>query len=175
MNSVVIFASIVFAAILLAVAVTYLRWRREYDDLTAADLKQKADLLLRRGHDGGFMVISERRSGRFVQLRKYVHRKGEFGLELGFPNAPWSATYYDRVLKLIEDDAIPVVVQPTNDAPVTEFLLADFGRDTERLASIVSRIFYEIFDTPKDRRFRVKAEGIDAKDVLVDTPTQAQH
>jgi hypothetical protein len=85
---------LMFGAVLYVIGASYLRWKRLYDNLKAGDLKTVADLLLRSGREGGFIVITEKGSGRFVQFRKYIHRKGEFGLELGFPKAPWSETYY---------------------------------------------------------------------------------
>jgi hypothetical protein len=170
MTALTVVAIIVCALIALVAVMSYVRWRREYDEQTLAGVKQKADVLLRRGYESGFMIVSDRQSNRFVQFRKYIHRKGEFGLELGFPRAPWSTKYYDRVRQLIEAEGLPLVVQPTNDSPVTEFLLADFGRDTDRLVSVIGRIFHEILAMPSQQTFRIRPKGIAAQDVLVDTP-----
>ena len=174
MTAFTVVATIVCGLIALVVVMSCVRWRREYDKQTIADVKHKADLLLRRGYEGGFMIVTDRQSDRFVQFRKYIHRKGEFGRELGFPRAPWSAKDYDRVSQLLRAEGLPIVVQPTNDSPVTEFLLVDFGRDTGRLVSIIARIFHEIFETPRDRTFRVRSAGIAARDVLVDSPRHTE-
>lgn len=78
--------------------------------LTLADVRAQADLLLRRGYEGGVMIVTDVPSDRFVQFKKYIHRKGEFGLELGFPKAPWSLSYYDDVVTLVERQGIPFVL-----------------------------------------------------------------
>ena len=36
----------------------------------------------------GFVVITDKNSERFIQFRKYILRKGEYGLELEFPEVP---------------------------------------------------------------------------------------
>lgn len=172
MTTLTVVAMIVCGFVTLVAVMSYVQWRREYDEQTIADVKHKADRLLRRGYEGGFMIVSERQSDRFVQFRKYIHHRGEFGLELGFPRAPWSTKYYDRVLQLVETEGLPVVVQPTNDSPVTEFLFADFGRDTDRLAFVIGRIFHDIFAMPQQQTFRIRPKGLAAQDVLVDSPRE---
>jgi hypothetical protein len=126
---------------------------------TLPDVKANADRLLRGGAEGEFLTVTDPESERFVQFRKYVHGKDELGLELGFPRAPWSEKYYDDVLKLVEAETLPLVLQPTNDSPVTEFLLVDFGMDTRRLVITIARIFHEIFGVPSARRFRLSGDA----------------
>ena len=126
-----------------------------YRPLPAAEIPNRLARLLRKGRDGEFLVIQDVASERFVQIRKYADGPGHSGLSFDFPRAPWSAMYYDQVQSRMERDGIRFALQPTLDAPVTEFLQVDCGRDLELATTVVDRVLFDVFGIPRDGRFRV--------------------
>lgn len=127
----------------------------ELRPLPASAIPDRLEWLLRCGDDGEFLVIGDLATERFVQLRKYVHGPGDYGLSFDFPRAPWSAKYYDELQSQTEHDGTHFVLQPTLDAPVTEFLQLDCGRDIELARRVVDRVLFDIFQVARDQRFRI--------------------
>jgi hypothetical protein len=80
--TVIVCVAAIIGAVLVMAMVTYRRRRRTYDSLTLADVRAQADLLLGRGYEGAVMVVTDIPSARFVQFKKYIHRKGSSGSNL---------------------------------------------------------------------------------------------
>jgi hypothetical protein len=131
------------------------------------ELPRCLDTLLRRGYDGGHVLITAPGGSPFVQFRKYLTPDGGYGLCLGFPRAPWSEPFYDDVMKqAIALGADPEII-PTGEEPVTEFLEVDTGDRVELASSIASAILVDVFGLEETSRVRVTFHSVSPSDVDV--------
>jgi hypothetical protein len=129
------------------------------------ELRRYLDALLRRGYDGGHVLITAPDGSPFVQFRKYITPDGGYGLCLGFPRAPWSEPFYDEVMKqVIALGANPEII-PTGEQPVTEFMEVDTGDRVELAESIASTILVDIFGLEDTTSVRVTFHNISPNDV----------
>ena len=96
--------------------------------------------LLKRGYDGGFLLINISNTKRFLQVRKYINAPGKYGIELAFPKAPWSIPYFDSVCALCDRNGQPyTIAQDKFNGPLS-FLYADFGKDVEKAFFMIREI-----------------------------------
>ena len=155
---------------ILAMAVIRARRRAQQDDnRTLPEVAVYLETLLRRGHNRAFIIITDVPTDVFVQFAKYIRPEREIGLQLGFPRAPWSESFYERLQSFLDRHRIPFSIQPTGDEPVTEMLHVDCQRDVQQAVFLVERIFRDVFNVPTSHRFRVRGEGMSFKDELIDT------
>jgi hypothetical protein len=124
--------------------------------------------LLKRGYDGGFIIIEDMKSEKFIQFAKYVRENGNIGLESSFPRAPWSEKYYEKLKDFLRSQNIPFLAQPVTSDPVTEFIDIDCHSDIDLAVRLVEGIFCNVFQV-RELSFRVRGENISAKDELVDS------
>lgn len=121
---------------------------------TLGELNSYLAILMRRGYDGGYLLIHEpaghRGRRRFVQFRKYITSPGRFGIEFSFPDAPWSHEYFEDVRTFVEEIGCPIRHEQVHGADTVGFLNVDLARDVETGARIASHIMTEIFRVPVD-------------------------
>jgi hypothetical protein len=103
------------------------------------ELQKYLAILLRRGYDGGFMVIREAQGDRFLQFAKYIRPGGEYGLEFSFPQAPWSAEYHAKVKEHVEGLRLPARRTQMASGEVREFLEVDCGQNLELAEALALR------------------------------------
>jgi len=170
--------TIVWAAVVLAVFVVATgvirawastrRWLKKYSAMNAEALAAQYQILLKRGRDGAVLVVSHEATNRFVQFRKYIHAPGDYGLSFDFPRAPWSERYYAEFKARLEQAGRQFMLQPTNDSPVTEFILVDCARDLGLCRALAEMVLFEVFALPPESRFKVTAEDISFKDEAIE-------
>jgi hypothetical protein len=132
-------------------------------------LRVAIEALLRRGYNGGFLVIKVPYSSKFVQLRKYIHSPGKYGIELGFPRAKWSEMYFDDVFAYCKRAGLqPVLKDEIWRNSTMEFIYADFGRDIDMAHSCILYILIEILRVNEKKGFYALLERGSTKDILVD-------
>jgi hypothetical protein len=134
----------------------------------ATDLGPYLDRLLRRGYNGSFVLIEEPGTGRFVQFAKYIKRKGDIGLELGFPRTTWSEPYFRNLQEYLVANDIPFKRQPVATPPTTEYLDVDCGTDTAKAFRIADAILTSMFQTPPSTRLKVRFSHLALYDELID-------
>jgi hypothetical protein len=106
------------------------------------DLDRFLEVLLRRGQPDGFMVVrpsSAREEEPFVQFAKRVDRARPARLELAFPLASWSETYFGPLERALAAADIQYTVQPTSSAGVVRAYLyapVDTVEEAHRIALI---------------------------------------
>ncbi|MFQ5846382.1 MAG: hypothetical protein ACE5IQ_01770 [Candidatus Methylomirabilales bacterium] len=139
-----------------------------HKNVTLPQIRVHLHALLKRGYDGGFIIIEDMKSEKFVQYAKYIKDKGNIGLELSFPRASWSETYYEKLKDFLRSQNIPFRVQPVDSETVTEFIDIDCHSNIELALHLVEGIFCNIFHI-EDPSFRVRGENISARDELIDS------
>lgn len=121
--------------------------------------------LLRQGYDGGFLVINRYRASPFVQLRKYIHGIGDYGIELAFPLADWAEPYRAKLEEILKELGLEYELQ---DNRGLLFIYVDFERDVALAHSVVVAILTRVFSWSKDTRCFTLMENADPRDVLID-------
>jgi len=89
---------------------------------------------------------------KFLQFRKYIKSRSNVGLEFGFPLAPWSGEYYEKVKESLERKDIDYSIAGTNERVVTEFLLIDLRQDVEKGIEVARLILREVFGLRPDEK-----------------------
>jgi hypothetical protein len=89
-------------ALILFVPVAVVIWRviqirreteRQWENLDANGIHRGLEMLLKRGYDGGFAIVTEQGIDRFLQFRKYIRAPGDFGIHMHFPRTTWSELF----------------------------------------------------------------------------------
>jgi hypothetical protein len=121
--------------------------------------------LLKRGYDGGLLVIEIGLLGRrFLQLRKYIHAPGDYGIELGFPRATWSRKLFPQIEAFYSKFGIKYKIQRNNGM---DFLYVDFGRDLALAHRCIRKMLADIFGVQERTKLFAKLENASSKDELI--------
>jgi len=134
-------------SLLLLGAILYHYGKRPYRHKRAAadDLGKLFKVLLYRGYDGGLMFIEAPGRKRFLQFRKYIKSKSNVGIEFGFPLAPWSGEYYEKLKESLERREIDYSIAGAGGRVTTEFLLIDLQQDVGKGVEVARLILGEVF------------------------------
>jgi hypothetical protein len=124
--------------------------------------------LLKRGYDGGFLVIDISRSKYFIQLRKYINTPGDYGIELCFPNAKWSSQFFDKLIAFCIKEGIEYSIAKESANGSLEFLYIDFDKDSNRAHNYVKKILQEIFELDVNTKLFIRLENATLEDELID-------
>jgi len=127
--------------------------RRVNDDLS----KFFKDLLYY--YKRGFLVIEAPNKHRFIQFRIYM-RDGKTGIEFGFPLAPWSEKYYERLKTVLYDQGIDHEFQPTGEDIVVSFIMVDFDQDWAKAMEFARMVLLEVFGMRPGDRIRVSLNDL---------------
>jgi hypothetical protein len=106
-------------------------------------------------------------SDRFVQFAKYILENGEYGIWLGFPRAPWSQPYYDKLREELRRADFELETQETGEKVVSEFTLVDCGADVERAMQLVEIVFVRVFGSGPAVRLSVRAQDVSPREEVV--------
>ena len=126
----------------------YRRIMREWSGLAESRVAAGLHLFLKRGYEGATVILTDRKSGRFIQFRKYINAPAEFGMEMHFPRAEWSQPFYRGVQDVLQRHKVEFARVPLTDAPIVEVIHADFGRNADIAAQVTCDIVREVFGLP---------------------------
>ncbi len=124
--------------------------------------------LLRRGFDGGILLIDVANTDYFIQLRKYIVAPGNYGIELCFPNSEWSYHFFQKLRRTCDDEKIKYSITGKTDGNPIDFLCIDFGKDTNSAYEFIKKIILEIFRMDNKVKLFVRLENAAVDDRLVD-------
>jgi hypothetical protein len=159
--------AILVALVLFALRPAVRALKATHSDLDRKGMKRELEVLLRRGYDGGYLIFTDAKTSRFMQFRKYVHAKGQLGLETHFPRVGWSEEFYSRVQDVLRRMRI------AHDRRVleqgVEMIYADFGTDLETAVDFADSIFTEVFEL-NPPRIAATGDGMSPFDETIDTP-----
>jgi len=124
--------------------------------------------LLRRGYHNGFLVINIHRSKYFIQVKKYIYNPGNYGIQLSFPNAKWSAQIFPKLYNFFKDSGIECSIgNEMADEPL-EFLHVDFGKDVAKAHNTIKDIILKVFEFDDNIKFFVRLENATVDNELID-------
>lgn len=92
---------------------------------------------------------------RFLQFARYELCEGQRGLELAFPNAPWSENYFPRVVTAASTQGLIYDIEES-EGDVARFVFVKFGDSADSAAAFAKSILVEMFDYAPDYKFRVR-------------------
>lgn len=138
----------IFIAVVLGLLVLHWYLRKPLKlKIAQTDLERYLRMLLRRGYNGGFLVIQVPNSPLFLQFAKYVTQEGRAGLQFDFPLADWSRSHWQPLIHAVTTHGFPFMFQKGSDG--TEFLVINLNQEIDRaawLARLVLRTIYGLMD-----------------------------
>jgi hypothetical protein len=140
-------------------------------NIPRAGIGSLLEAVLRRGYDGGLMIIEvrERRGDqRFVQFRKYIRPGREIGLQYGFPSSRWSAKYWAQLLETLKRHSIQFDVIETGRTDTSAFVCVDVGTDIQRAVQLTD-VTLTVLGVPESARLDVLLAHGSPRDELIDT------
>ncbi len=124
--------------------------------------------LLKRGYNDGFLIIDISHSKYFLQLRKYIHSRGNYGIELHFPNVEWSERLFKKLTSFCKRAGIQyTIAEEKADIPI-EFLHIDFEKDVFRAHNTIKNIILKVFKLDESVKLFVRLENATVDDELID-------
>jgi len=136
---------------------------------TIETIKQPIKDLLQRGFDGGFLIIDVSSSKYFLQLRKYINKPGDYGIELSFPIAKWSLNLFDELIEFCNRYGIAYNLEKSKNKDSLDFLYIDFGKEYKKAHKYVSRILLDVFKINPEVKLFVRLENATVEDKLIDS------
>lgn len=150
---------------------TYHQSAAENSTQTFDDIRSRLQQLLKSGFDQGFVVFRFADSDRFIKYQKYIHAKGDYGIELSFPNTEWSREFFPLAVECCDRLCIAYTIGPRARADSIHFLHADVGQDIDTAFQLVCCIVDDIFEMPRDTEYTLEWDGVDATGGHIDSPS----
>lgn len=122
---------------------------------------------LRMKVPGGVLIIEHEGSERFIQFAQRSAVIGSEHLLFGFPDAPWSREYFDRVVSRIRDQFGRCRIRETGEAQVPRFAEVDLWGDRDavvREATALIDLTLEVLGLGPDDRFTAWVSGLEDPD-----------
>jgi hypothetical protein len=143
------------------------------DPLPATLLNEIGDwlaILLRRGFNNGDVRFTHAETGRFLHFRKYIRRKGDYGIALAIPK-PWSEEDLEKLRGYCDANGLAIA------ATIGEFIATtaaeiDCGHDTEKAARLAREIWTGIFGLLDQTEINFESNDIIEYDTLIDSRVQ---
>jgi hypothetical protein len=146
MTFLTIAGGVVVALLLLEAFLALLDWLHQpKHPFDAKALPRYVQDVLHKGYDGWLMFVKRRSGAEFFRYRKYIRGPGRPGIELAFPDAPWTSDYIEPLKRLLEERGVRYVVTPTGAASGNDSVRVDFGKDVRRAADVGLAIVSDVF------------------------------
>lgn len=134
-----------------------------------SQLKRPIEDLLKRGFNGGTLIIDHAGSNKFVQFQKYIREKGDYGIRMDFPDASWSHSFVTPLKMYCDKKEIKTCTRSGVTEKELSFLEIDFGKDVDVSYAAVKHIFEEIIGLGGNEKYYILLENSAVDDVLVDS------
>ena len=114
------------------------------------------DFLLQLGN-GAILIINHKKSNKFIQFAKYIDNNIT-NLTFGFPNAPWSKSYYPKVISVLKEKGYTIEEENINTEPVTSFIRIDFIKNSDE-ATKIAYLALDIMEINPDEELSATLQG----------------
>lgn len=134
------------------------------------EIRNRLELLLRRGYDQASVIISFENANAFLQFRKYIHAKGDVGLELNFPQAEWSRDYFPKLSEWCPLNGFTYDIEHDVQGGRLGFLQVDAGEDIlhvdtsedlDKAMRLVEGTITQVFGLKPDTEFTSRYSLVD--------------
>ena len=160
------FYAVLISFIIIFIFLIYYLFKRPLRKISELDMA--INILLKRGFNGGTLIVDHPKTKTFVQFRKYIHKNGVYGIEAAFPNISWSKEFFSSVKSYVLKNNL-IIGDPTWSSADRDFLLViDFVKDSDGAYRFLRAVFLDIVGASEKDGFYVSLDGVKVKDVLVD-------
>lgn len=128
--------------------------------------------LLRRGYADGFLSIKVKSSNKYLELTKYIHSCGKYGLLLYVPVETWSEGYIHMIQNYLDNEEIEFSYDSPYPGKPASFICIDCKNNASRAHKIVNEIFIHIFLIPKSIKYSIVLSNCSPWDELIENPHQ---
>lgn len=127
-------------------------------------------VLLKRGYNGGFLIIYDTNTNYFLQFSKYISKPNDYGIEFCFPNTTWSSKFFYELIELCKHERMCYYISKKEDntKDSIEFLNIDFGRDVKSAYNFSRKILLDIFKLDETTKLFIRLENATTENVLID-------
>lgn len=91
----------------------------------------------------------------FLQFSRYPVDSSSYGIELAFPQAQWSESYFPKVVTLASKSGEEYEIVE-DEKHGLRFVFVKFGASTKRAARFAENVLTEVLGFPDTYRFRVR-------------------
>lgn len=141
----------------------------QYSDI--ALIKDWLAHLLRRGYERGYLRLVHKQSGQFLQFRKYIRGKGDYGIEVECLGLDWTEGTWDKAKRTVQHSGLPHRIEPLRTKTGSrEGLIIDCHQDTAAAYEIGRAIWREVFGLTLETRYDAIRGGWSEVDELIDGP-----
>ncbi len=166
---------VLFAVLVFSVGVALMMWwdSRRPETEGAKDfagVEDQIERLLRSGRRWAYVIFYPLGFDGFLQFRKYIRAKGDYGIELGFPDADWSRAYVAPLHAWCVRNNTPLMTVVEQGSVSMNVIYVDCGRDVEKACRLVKGIMAEVFGLPFDGLYRCYEHGIDPLGTRINAP-----
>jgi hypothetical protein len=152
--------AIIFGLVLIGVFL-FLRWSAKpihYRHVASMDFYRFTESLFSQGGDGALLFLHHEGSDCFVQFAKYLSPKRM--VHFGFPDAPWSRSYYRVVQSALTAAGFPCYEKPTkNDHGTLRFLCID-DISTAQKAAEIALVAFTAMGLGPEAKYTIYQEGL---------------
>jgi hypothetical protein len=138
----------------------FLRWSAKpihYRHLTSTDFQSFTESLFSQGGGGALLFIHHEGTDRFVQFAKYLSPKRM--IHFGFPDAPWSRSYFPAVQNALSAAGFSCYESPTKDDHQTLRFLCIDDISTGRKAAEIALIAFTAMGLGAEATYTIHQEG----------------
>ena len=164
-----VWAALVYFTVLLAYCVVFVAGRvSRFERFAAFD--RWYEFLLRRGFDGAYIKLTDRKSDRFVRFRKYIHEIGVYGIELTFPASGWGLEFLPRLEAYCAENGLTYALDEPDAPGESDHMLVDCRKDAGQARDLARKIWVDFFGLSEDAMCQRESENLLDYDDLVDGP-----
>jgi hypothetical protein len=156
----------IFTVVVIALAVLFYFGEKPWKikNVSLDELEKYLEALLKRGFNGGFLIMEVPQTSLFVQFSKYIKKKGPTGLQFDFPLAPWSEKYYNRLKSQLSKEKINYSTEEVSGGKVEEFLTVDLEQNIAKAAEVARLTLRSVFELGSGQAVTVYFQHINPKD-----------
>lgn len=135
-------------------------------------LQAALERLLTSGHDRGFAAIGFKSSKQTMQVRKYIHAKGDYGLEMSVPFEDWPSSRLQTFRDICSRNGNAYTIDPEAPDDRAQFLQMDFGTDAAAAFQMIDSLGSNVLNLPADNEPFWTLHGIADELGLIDDPSR---
>ena len=130
-------------------------------------LSEHLQVLLYRGLDGAFCVVTKRGRTPFIQLKKDIVSKGNVEVHITIPVVEWSNRFIDGIMQSAREHGFSYLQSEiTRESPIS-FIDINIGMNTEDGSRLINQLFSDTFRADTGVKYKVRYSRISPHDVKI--------
>ena len=141
-----------------------------YKNVQTNEFEKYVKAFLNQSKTGSLIFIQHESSDRFVQFAKYESKDLRPILNFGFPDAPWSRTYFDNVLVMLQENHIDYETMKA-ERMVNQFIYVNIASDNaDYAAKTATNLAIKVFkamDLDEEAHYRISFKATVSADAAI--------